>query len=332
MKIAASVRTIYDEIREKYERLKMAVDPILESVCSPRWHYEGRVKSQLSFAQKLETGRVTDPYNLEDFFACMIVVENRARVDDAEKLVAAKFPVANRRPLCQDRTHKSPDSFPFDDLRLFCNWQDSDALPPSGLHGTLFEVQIKTFLQHAWGIATHDLVYKGNEVNWSRERLAFEIRAMLEHAEASIAAAELVTVTPHYNKTDLRTRRLREILEVLGVFWKAESLPDDRVRLAESIAALIDELGIPTKRLREILTDQTNNGRGAQTLNLSPFSAIVQAMFDCEPKLMFQTLAKKPKRWRLVIPAEVELSGQAATQTELLRKAIILGSGHHTSA
>ena len=51
----------------------------------------------------------------------------------------------------------------------------------------IFEVQIKTILQHAWSIATHDLIYKTDTVSWPKERIAFQVKAMLEHAEIAIA-------------------------------------------------------------------------------------------------------------------------------------------------
>ena len=70
-------------------------------------------------------------------------------------------------------------------------------------------MQVKTFLQHAWGIATHDLIYKTDDVSWSRQRIAYQIKAMLEHAEMSIqeagrlAEAVALSKTQHDSEADI---------------------------------------------------------------------------------------------------------------------------------
>src|SRR5207247_360952 len=111
---------------------------------------------------------------------------NSTEIDQAEALIRENFTVNERRPRQRDRTHKAPHAFPFDDLRLYVRVPNTPASPPTDLVGILFEVQIKTFLQHAWSIATHDLLYKADDANWNKERIAYQIKAMLEHAEISI--------------------------------------------------------------------------------------------------------------------------------------------------
>src|SRR6185295_542993 len=81
---------------------------------------------------------------------------------------------------------KGTHEFSFDDLRLYTKWKPDVTLPTPTFAGVVFELQIKTFLQHAWSIATHDLIYKTDSISWPKERVAFEIKAMLEHAENAI--------------------------------------------------------------------------------------------------------------------------------------------------
>src|SRR5271155_4774253 len=119
MKIPRSVRDLYGELLPTYERLRNLVDTLLESKIENRWHYEGRLKAEESFALKLETGRVRVPAMPEDFFACTLVVENHARIADAEKLVCELFEIDERRPKKAESTHLAPFSFDFDDLRLY---------------------------------------------------------------------------------------------------------------------------------------------------------------------------------------------------------------------
>src|SRR5919109_5674500 len=159
MKVPASIRRLYEDQKAVNDRLKVVVDERIRGIKNHRWHYEGRVKELRSFALKIESGRFEIPRALEDFFACTIVVANATEITEAEKLINENFTIKTRRPPRIDQTHKAPNEFPFDDLRLYVTLQETVALPRTDLHEIVFEIQIKTFLQHAWAIATHDLLY-----------------------------------------------------------------------------------------------------------------------------------------------------------------------------
>src|SRR5215213_854291 len=218
MKIPRSVRDVYLEQLEKYQKLKEIVDALVVPLKDARWHYESRVKSEEGYALKLETGRA-EVDKFEDFFACTLVVENQARIKSAKNLVLSHFTLKYRRPKYDDFTHKSSESFPFDDLRLYVQYKDDPTLPPTGVDGLLFEFQIKTFLQHAWSIATHDLTYKSDTISWAKARIAFQIKAMLEHAEVSIETAESLALTPDLAKSDSSTKSVSEAIELVKGLW-----------------------------------------------------------------------------------------------------------------
>ena len=190
MKVPASVRALFEAQRDANDKLREAVKDLLKPRLQPYWHYVDRVKTEESFALKIESGRFGDPARLEDFFACTIVVRNHSEIPEAEKLVLEIFSLHERRPPSSVLTKKYSSSFAFDDLRLYVKYIEDPALPPKGLKDIPFEVQVKTFLQHAWSIATHDLIYKTDSVSWPKERIAFQVRAMLEHVEISITEAE----------------------------------------------------------------------------------------------------------------------------------------------
>jgi len=279
MKIPGSVRTLYAEQRPRYDRLKDQVDARLRSLAARRnWHYESRVKTELSMALKLESGRVPDPKQVEDFFACTLVVRNLSEISDAETQIRALFDLKERRPRSADWTHKCANAFPFDDLRLYVGWKDDQALPPSGLAGTRFEVQVKTFLQHAWGIATHDLIYKTDDVSWSRQRIAYQVKAMLEHAEVSIQEADRLAQTATLCKTQQDTQELAEIISVLKDNWDSDLLPPDLSRLADNTRTVMRLAKAKIADLRSVLDQERHRHRGGLPANISPYAIVVQAM------------------------------------------------------
>jgi ppGpp synthetase/RelA/SpoT-type nucleotidyltranferase len=269
MKIPRSVRDLYQQIEPQYAKLKIVVDNIAHGQKEHRWHYESRLKGEQSFALKLETGRVPDPTRPEDLFACTLVVENRSRIADAEKFVCERFELHDRRPKDTAFTHLRPDSFDFDDLRLYVAWKDDPTVPPSGLAGIVFEVQIKTFLQHAWGIATHDFIYKTDDVDWSSSRIAFQVKAMLENAELSIGEAKRLTDCDMLKRTDRDHRNAKRTIQEIRTRWEPDQLPADLRRLAQNVASLSNALRMGISEIWQVL-DALVEARGANLFE--PFS------------------------------------------------------------
>lgn len=307
MKIPRSIRDAYDVQYEINAKLKDLADRKLLGHKEERWHYESRLKSRESFALKVETGRIIDPSKLEDFFACSLVVENKGAIKRAEALVKKIFAFYERRPPSEKLTFKTSDAFPFDDLRIYVKWRDDLILPPTGLAGTLFEVQVKTFLQHAWTIATHDLIYKTDNVSWAKERIAYQIKAMLEHAEVSIHEAEKLATSPELDKVNKYTDRLMKMIEFLRGAWADTDLPVNTVLLAGTIVALMESIDIDLRTLRRILSVETKQGRGTKTLNLSPYGIIIRSLINQNPKKLLGYLSAESGRFRVLIPREIEL-------------------------
>lgn len=281
------------------------MDATITSVKPTGWHFVKRVKELESYALKLETGRYKDGV-IDDFFACTLVVENRKSVEAAEELIRKHFQVHERRPKDPARTHKHSDAFPFDDLRLYASIPLRDQVKPTGLEHLRFEVQVKTFLQHAWAIATHDLVYKGDGVSWAKERIAFQVKAMLEHAELSIDRSEQLREAASIAMETEETSRLTALIGFLTQRWPEDRLPKDKTRLARTIDSLMFALGLDLSAIEQCLTTEDAKGGGSKTLHLSPYGAILNAVLLHHRNAVVAYSRKSKKRHRIFVSPELE--------------------------
>lgn len=308
MKIAKAIRDAYNSARNEYERLSEEVCTKLgPDVTSKGWFFISRIKQLESFALKIETGRVDDPRRMEDFFACTIIVPTLLQVSDAEQLLESLYEVDTRRPSNDDTTHKKSSDFVFDDLRLYLKRRAVSTGRNDDLEGVIFEVQIKTILQHAWGIASHDLIYKTDNVSWPKERIAFQVKAMLEHAEIAIAEAERLADSPAISKKDQETASTLGIIHVIRGFWTPERLPRDIKRLAESILRVMKTCDLNSNQLEAVLTKEKQR-IGVLPSNLSPYAFLIQALahnvdLDFKAKLT----SARNRRTKILIHDDMDL-------------------------
>ncbi len=310
MKVIQSIAKIYNEQKPFADALKVQVDNLVFAKKKETWHYYSRVKTEESFALKLETGRVKIPTQMEDFFAGTLVVENIKEIASAIAFIDSVFDIKNRRPPLDDFTHKDSSSFAFDDLRLYVSLKKFDYLPPGSLPDIIFEIQIKTFLQHAWSIATHDLIYKSDSISWSKERVAFQIKAMLEQAEISISGADALSKLPELAKDNKESKALNEAKVFLVTNFPPESLPFDLLRLSSILNDIVKAFEIDLLILREIINAETLLHRGIETLNLSPYGIIIQSIINQRPELV-EKIFRKGYGLRakgILLPSEIELN------------------------
>jgi len=308
MKINNLIRNLHQELKEKNQLLEARVKREFEAKKQNQWFFFSRIKEEESFALKLETGRVANPAEMEDFFACTLVVENRLAISAAVAIIEEICDVVERRPAKDDKTHKSPHEFSFDDLRLYVKLKGSDQLPPTPLNELIFEVQVKTFLQHAWGIATHDLVYKGQSVNWGRARVAFQIKAMLEHAEISIESVDSIAESSLLKQTDDKFQDVTLVIGWLIATWDEDGLPTDMVRLAQNILALAKAVGVSITEVIEAVQNDTSQGEGATLRDLTPYSVVIRGLYNHHQSKFAQYLKKERGTFKVFFSEQSDFS------------------------
>lgn len=301
MKIPLSIKDLYASKVQTYVALQEFIDKWVESEKKLKWHYESRVKELESFALKFETGRFDSASIFDDFFGGMIVVPTHSEITKVEEMLREKFILVNKKPNDKSFATYSPEHFVFDDLRLYLKFDKDNFLSPKVevLDELIFEIQIKTFLQHAWALSTHDLVYKSENISWSKHRVAYQVKAMLENIELSISSAEALSCNEIINKEDKKFKKLGKIVSLIGSKWDDESLPRDKKRLAENIFVCIDKLGITLPSLSSLIDETSCN-----TLkSISPYQSILMALVNYKIDLFKEN---NPQKLKLLISEELE--------------------------
>ena len=295
MKISSSIEKLYNDKLDSYNFLKKYADNVIPSLIQDTWHYDGRVKALESFAQKVETSRFTQEEIYHDLFACRIVVDNITEISNIVDIIKGKFVFIKAMPASSSQTHKKPEEFPFDDLRLYCRWTDEIKKPEDEvLKDLIFEIQIKTYLQHAWGISTHSMIYKGNDVNWKLNRIAYQIKAILEHVELSIGNAEELAKTTLLPTGSFEYKKLKRLHIIITTFWDEENIPEDITRLVQNIMKILKDIEMNLGEYQNLL--KKNAVKGKITIrNLSPYYATLQLLNDFEEDKLIKFIKANDK-------------------------------------
>lgn len=323
MKVEQSIRTNHSKLLEKYSTLKDKVGEVLADSCeSNEWFFEHRIKSEESYALKLATGRYNG-VEIDDFYACTIVVPNLRYVADAVELVSACYDVIEKRP--KDIIKSRPTDFSFNSIRLLCKLKKG--VKESYWDSCVFEVQVKTLLEHACSKATHDFSYKSGTVSWSRERLAAQIKAVLDNADLSILEMENLSSSTFLNRKNESYEKMKLIVDFIRTEWKqvSESIfPHDLKRLAEVTSNVLNATQLDLDSLKNAIEKENIEGRGVHTTNQSIYSIFLQALINQEKDKVFRYLKGKKNKYKpqILIPAEVELPDDI--DIEKLNNAIIL--------
>lgn len=188
------VRQAYSRVQGLLTDVQRYIRETLEPFCANRKYiFSDRVKGLDSLSEKLESGRYKSWAELDDLYACTIVVP----VSSHEQAVIRKLDSSFERITMRSRSEakKAPDVFRFDGIRWYGKMHpDAAAQRQPGLGEIIFEIQVITAFEYAWITVTHDLVYKADNADWKRQRLAAQLKAAVEQIEVIIAAFDTASV------------------------------------------------------------------------------------------------------------------------------------------
>lgn len=190
MIIPASVQRKHDLVRPYLDSVSARVRDIVRGYCdSQGYAYLGRVKETQSLAEKIETGRYSSWGELDDLFACAIIVP--AISDEIEVLKVLRSSFLEVECRLRGGARKDPAVFRFDATR-FIGVLDPSVLPCAGedILGVKFEIQIRTAFEHAWSVTTHAVAYKSERVDWRYMRLAAQLKATVEQLDQLVLGFE----------------------------------------------------------------------------------------------------------------------------------------------
>lgn len=191
MGVPRGVRERYAAVESSLDRLHPHIRDTLIPWCDRRsLLLQGRKKTLESVSEKLGTGRYRRWSQLDDLLAYTIVVPTNSHEEQVLGKLGEFF--VERRRRTRSDTQKAPDVFRFDATRWYGTVR-GDPTPRNLLDEDLeivFEIQVKTAFEHAWSDVTHALVYKGQLVDWSRKRLAAQLKAVVEQVDGLIDTFE----------------------------------------------------------------------------------------------------------------------------------------------
>jgi ppGpp synthetase/RelA/SpoT-type nucleotidyltranferase len=304
---------IYPSILErKYNEYKPFVEEVsrrgketLLNFCDRRGYaFTSRIKSIESVAEKIETGRFKKWSDLDDLFACTIIIPTLSHESEVMNFCKDTFKII--RTVKRGQNKKSPDTFKFDSTRIYAQLRCNEDLATNilNIYQVTFEIQIKSAFEHAWSVSTHDLVYKNSEVDWRKLRLASQIKATVEQLDMLILAFEKTSEFIEDNDySEIKLKRYISI-EVSKLFEKGiipmELKPKDMSRFCDNLYRLHVDQEKNIQRNTKHVVQKIQSAKTAKIpLSLSLFQYFISILLSDE---MIKSL---PKNYYWHITTEV---------------------------
>jgi ppGpp synthetase/RelA/SpoT-type nucleotidyltranferase len=212
----------FQTVRPQYVALSDAVSTALRSaICAeyPNALIASRVKSLGGFAEKVARRGYADPLRqMTDLCGVRVVLQTTAEVAAVGAFLEANLEVHER----DDKLDRLElDEFGYRDLHVLAAipadpagrlWRDHPAA--ADLAGLPFELQVRTWLQHAWAELVHDRLYKSELApNRHERRRIHALAALLEEGDriADDVARSVDSRKASYTQWATRAAVLEEI-------------------------------------------------------------------------------------------------------------------------
>jgi ppGpp synthetase/RelA/SpoT-type nucleotidyltranferase len=187
-----------------------------------------RVKSKASVRRKLErTDREGDIGSLTDILGIRIITYFRDEVDAVARLIEEEFKIDAERSV-DKRAALDPDRFGYLSLHYIAqlNQNRSQLVEYRTYAGVLFEVQIRSILQHAWAEIEHDRGYKSEaEVPRAVRRRFSRLASLLELADDEFLGLRNELAHIHRSRPRSLATDLQSEIELLLARPQVISLP-----------------------------------------------------------------------------------------------------------
>ena len=252
-----------------YEQYAKTMEEILRAAIKARAPFgivQSRPKSVGSFAEKClrKRHKYDNPVTqLTDLCGARVIVNTLSELEALSEFVETHFVVD--KPNSDTFTDRlKPSEFGYRSVHYIVQLPETDkvadiALPPE-IEDRTAEIQLRTFLQHAWAELAHDRLYK-NKVKLPRslEREVARFSAALEDTEASFD--RWITRVDGFNISygaHLSAKERASERETLDVLIAASTSDEDRRELALR-AARLAKADDDWKKIVDLLTPHTSS-------------------------------------------------------------------------
>lgn len=279
----------YQEYKPFVETVSERVRETLTNYCEQRrgYAFTSRIKTIESLAEKIETGRFKKWSDLDDLFACTVIIPTLLHEKEVIEFCKNTFNIIGTVKRGQNK--KAPDTFRFDSTRLYAQLKKNDDLDQDNslsIYKIRFEIQIKSAFEHAWAVSTHDLVYKNSEIDWRRLRLAAQIKATVEQLDTLILAFQETSIfieDNDYSEIKIKRQLANEINKLLENKIPDELRPKDMSRFCDNLYRLIVNAG-KEKNIKQIMKQIVREVQSIPTnqipLSISLFQYFLAILID----------------------------------------------------